>query len=121
MKAKNLGFAGEKIAEDFLRNKKYEILEKNFTVCGGEIDIIARLGKILVFVEVKTRTGKTFGSGDESMNGLKKMRIAHAIQRYLDKIAENEDPDYRVDLIEIDLDPATLKLQNINHYEDIEL
>ena len=50
-----LGERGENVAAKFLRNQGYKILERNYRTSVGEIDIIARDGKTLVFVEVKTR------------------------------------------------------------------
>jgi putative endonuclease len=129
MKAKDLGYAGEEMAVEFLKKKGYEILESNFTIRGGEIDVIARTrnqenkktNNILVFVEVKTRTGDSFGDGEESVNSQKKRRLLRAIDRYLDKHYGNGDPDYRVDIVEIELYPLGGKLKNITHFEDIEL
>ncbi|MBI2638555.1 YraN family protein [Candidatus Peregrinibacteria bacterium] len=121
MKAKTLGYSGETLAAQFLKNKGYEILQNNFTIRGGEIDLIALHGTILIFVEVKTRTNESFGRGEESMNYFKRTRIHRAIERYLDRHGDREDTDYRVDLIEVELDPTTKALKNINHFEDIEL
>lgn len=122
MQAKALGYSGEKLAADYLKNKGYEILDHNFTIRGGEIDLIARQKNILVFVEVKTRTGNSFGYGDESLNRIKKQRIHRAIQNYLEKhMRKLRDPDYRIDLVEIEFDRVVRKLKNITHFEDIEL
>lgn len=121
VKAKELGFSGETLAAHYLQNKGYEILRRNFTIRGGEIDLIAKQAGILVFVEVKTRTNKNFGAGDESINKLKKRRLARTIQRYLDTCVTAQDPDYRVDVVEIELHPVTKKIQRITHFEDIEL
>ena len=116
MKAKTLGTNGENLAAHYLQSKGYEILKNNFTVRGGEIDLVTKQDNTLVFVEVKTRTSSSFGYGDESMNRLKKMRIHRAIQRYLG----DEDTDYRVDLVEIQLEPDKNTLKTINHFEDID-
>lgn len=99
-----------------MQSKGYEILKNNFTVRGGEIDLITKQDNTLVFVEVKTRTSTSFGYGDESMNRLKIMRIHRAIQRYLG----DGDTDYRVDLVEIQLEPDKNTLKTINHFEDID-
>lgn len=121
MKAKTLGYSGEALAAHHLESKGYSIVENNFTIRGGEIDLIAREGNTLVFVEVKTRTKDTFGHGDESMNRLKKARLSRTVHRYLYTKIRDPDPDYRVDLIEIELHPETKKLERINHFKDIEL
>jgi len=121
VKAKTLGYAGETLAAQYLQTKGYQILANNFTIRGGEIDLIAKYKGAFVFVEVKTRTGKSFGEGDESMNGLKKMRLRRAIEQYLNTKIRQPDPDYRADLIEIDLHPETNVIKSLTHFEDIEL
>jgi len=68
-----LGVRGEKTAARFLRRKGYEILRRNFRTRFGEIDIIARDGHTLVFVEVKSRMEGIPGSAGASV-GLKKQR-----------------------------------------------
>lgn len=121
MKAKTLGYSGENLAEKYLMNKGYKILDKNFTVHGGEIDIVAQKDKILVFVEVKTRTSDSFGEGNESVDRHKKKRILYTIQRYIDSKIMHPDPDFRLDIVEIELYPESNKIKNINHFEDIEV
>lgn len=121
MKPKILGAAGEKLAAHYLQNKGYEIITTNFSIRGGEIDILAKHDGVLVFVEVKTRTGDSFGEGSESINGLKRLHMRRAIQKYIYKKMGDKDVDYRVDIIEVELDSKTKALKNINHFEDIEL
>lgn len=120
MKAKTLGFIGEELTAHYLQSKGYKIIQNNFVVKGGEIDIIARQNGLLVFIEVKTRTSDSFGRGEESFNYFKKKRLLTAIYRYLEK-NNCENSDYRIDLIEIELNPDTNSLKNISHFEDVEL
>ena len=120
MQPKPLGYLGEKLAAQYLKTKGFDLIASNFTIKGGEIDIIARDAKTLVFVEVKTRTGDSFGTGEESVSGLKKYRLLRTIQKYLDKNYSAADPDYRIDIIEVELNPATCSLKKISHFEDIE-
>ena len=58
---KEIGKLGEEIATQYLRNKGYKILDRNFMCRQGEIDIVAHTKKELVFVEVKTRTNLSYG------------------------------------------------------------
>ncbi len=60
MNDRKIGTLGEEIAAEFLKSIGYDIVERNFTVKGGEIDIIAADGATLVFVEVKTRNGNEY-------------------------------------------------------------
>ena len=55
LKTKQLGNSGEQFVADFLKNKNFQIISKNFKTKLGEIDLIAQKGEVLAFVEVKTR------------------------------------------------------------------
>ena len=72
MKRRDTGRLGEKIARDFLEKRGYIIIEKNFRTSAGEIDLIARKGEYLVFIEVRTKKSLSFGSPEESVTPLKK-------------------------------------------------
>lgn len=116
-----MGSYGEKLAEKYLRSKGYEILDNNFSVSGGELDLVARKNQILVFIEVKTRTGESFGRGEESFNATKLARMNKAVRRYLCDKKYPENIDYRIDLIEIELAKNNLSLKNLSHFEDLEI
>lgn len=120
MKAKELGYKGEETAAHYLKSKGYEILQNNFTVRGGEIDLIARKNNILIFVEVKTRSNGAFGTGSESVSGFKRMRLRRTAARWLAINRMNDDTDYRLDVIEIMPGAESAGAPNINHIEDIE-
>ena len=62
-----LGNQGEELAANFLKKNKYKIINRNYRTPYGEIDIIARKNKLIVFVEVKTRSTTYFGSGLEAI------------------------------------------------------
>ena len=70
-----LGKEGEALAVSFCRKKGYRILEKNYRTVFGEIDIIARDGEMIVFIEVKTRTDDTFGYPFEAVDARKREKI----------------------------------------------
>ena len=71
----------EGVACDYLKNQGYEILERNYRCRFGEIDIIAREGDFLSFVEVKYRKGKGNGDPGEAIS-LKKQRTIHQVANY---------------------------------------
>jgi len=79
----SLGARGEELAVAFLRKQRYRILERNFTTPLGEIDIIARKGQTLAFVEVKTRSSLAFGSPAEAVGVRKQRQIIKAAKWYL--------------------------------------
>jgi len=79
----NKGQAGEDMAVDFLTGNGMKIVERNFRCPPGEIDIIAKHGQTIVFVEVRTRHTKGFGTPEESITALKRTRLIRAAQWYL--------------------------------------
>jgi putative endonuclease len=94
------GMLGQKAAEDFLREKGCRILERNYRLKSGEIDLIARDGAYIVFVEVKTRGSLRYGAPREAVNAAKQARIIRTAQHYI--IRKNlTDIDLRFDVIEV--------------------
>ncbi len=79
------GAAGEELATDYLVKQGYVILERNFRCKGGEVDIVARDGATLVFVEVKTRRSMAFGVPQLAVTHFKQRQIARAAQVWLAK------------------------------------
>lgn len=80
---KKLGKAGEDRAARFLEKRGYRILERNFRMPFGEIDLIALHQGELVFVEVKTRTSGAFGAPELAVNPRKQQRMVRAALGYL--------------------------------------
>jgi putative endonuclease len=78
-----LGSGGERAAADFLRERGYHVLERNFRCRGGEIDLIALDGGVLVFVEVKVRRTLSRGAPIEAVTLAKQSRVRRAAQEYL--------------------------------------
>ena len=74
---------GEQATADFLVRNGYKILARNYTVRGGEIDIIAIKDGVLHFIEVKTRNGDQYGYPSESVTAAKQLRIKRAAEQYL--------------------------------------
>lgn len=113
-----IGILGEGIAKKFLLSKGYLILGTNFKVRGGEVDIIAKNGKLLIFAEVKTRTNQNFGYPEESFDFRKRHRFQKAVFRYL---SENHyRGSWQADLISIEIDKITKKAK-LRHYQAVEL
>ena len=80
-----IGRDGEDAAEIFLLQKGYKIIERNYRSHQGEVDIIAREGEFLVFVEVKNYSFRSFGTPAGAIRKNKKQSIIHAAQTYLYK------------------------------------
>ncbi len=73
----------EQRAADYLQERGLRIVERNFRCRGGEIDLVARDGDTLVFVEVRARSRQTFGGAAESITAAKQGRILLAARHYL--------------------------------------
>jgi putative endonuclease len=78
-----LGETGENLACRELERRGYTIVARRYRRRGGEIDIIARDGQTIVFVEVKARAGRAFGGGEEAVTWLKRRRITQLAIEYL--------------------------------------
>lgn len=95
-----LGDRGENMAARTLRNKGYKIIVRNFRCEMGEIDIIARDGTTLVFVEVKTRTDDSQAAPQAQVNDHKQNQITKAAKFYLTRYGVPQPPA-RFDVIAI--------------------
>ena len=100
-----LGRWGEKEAAKFLRHLGYDVLEKNFVCPAGEIDIVAREGDELVFVEVKTRTEADFGGPLAAVNATKRRKLALVASSYLARRRAGELP-CRFDVVGVTRKPG---------------
>lgn len=111
-----LGRCGEDIACKYLQNKGYIIYLRNFKCRQGEIDIIARDKKELVFIEVKTRSNKEYGKPVDAVNKAKQKHIYEA-SKYFVYSNHLENNYIRYDVIEI------LKREKyyINHIRNVEI
>ena len=103
------GRAGEMIALKYLIDNKANILETNYRINSGEIDIIAKINDELVFIEVKSRTNIKFGYPAEAVDCRKIRKIVNTAKYYILKNNLNNVP-IRFDVIDI-----YLKDKKINH------
>ncbi len=110
-----LGDRGENMAARELRNKGYKIIVRNFSCEMGEIDIIARDGSTLVFVEVKTRVDDSQVSPEQQVNDHKQHQITKAAKYYLTRYGVPQPPA-RFDVVAIVW--PTGRQPQITHIED---
>ena len=82
---KSLGERGEEIAVAYLKGQNFIIVERNFRCKAGEVDIVARDGKTLVFVEVKARRSLSFGPPQLAVTPFKQRQISKAALTWLAK------------------------------------
>ena len=95
-----VGKKGESVAVRYLKKQGYKIIEQNYRSKAGEIDIIARERKTLVFVEVKTRRTTSYGSPKYAVTPKKKKAISMAALYYL-KMTHQTHADARFDVVSI--------------------
>jgi putative endonuclease len=96
---KPLGSEGEDLAVRFLQKKGYRIVARNYKTPVGEIDIIARDGDTIVFIEVKTRTDISFGYPFEAVNKRKRQKLKNLALLYLKR--QGKESPVRFDVISI--------------------
>ena len=116
MTRKDTGNLGEKLALSFLAKQGYQTLETNYRCKEGEVDIIARDGDCLVFIEVRTKSSRRFGTPEESITDTKKERLKMVASRYRET-HENLPLLWRIDVVAIELDRSG-KLQRIELIEN---
>lgn len=113
----SIGAFGEQVVGEYLRRQGYIIVTTNYKTSYKELDIVARKGNILVFIEVKTRTSLAYGDGTEAMSARKKRDFRQGINRYL---RENRwrAADLRADLVTVLLDRSKGTAQ-VRHFESV--
>ncbi len=116
MKRRELGIRGEKIAQDFLEQNGYIIIETNYRCSEGEIDIVAQTGDTLVFVEVRTKSSRKFGTPEESITH-RKMKRLNAVAAHYGQHRENLPLSQRIDVLAIQMEKSG-KLSRIELIEN---
>lgn len=97
---RQLGSLGEALAAELLRAQGYKIVARNVRTPLGEIDLVARQGEALVFIEVKLRRSLRFGTPGEAVTARKQQRLRRAAQYYLMKHPHKAE-NIRFDVIAI--------------------
>lgn len=110
-KQQQLGQRGETVAARLLKKQRYKILETNYRTRQGEIDIIARDGDTIAFIEVKSRTSEHFGNPKGAVTLQKQRRISMAALQYL-KATRQSEAKARFDVVGISsqTDPPTIEI-----------
>ncbi len=102
MTNKEIGNIGEEFTSKFLESKGCEILARNFTIRGGEIDIIAKKGTVIHFVEVKARKKAPLVSGDQAITKSKIAHIVRTANAYINKFEIDCNCVFDVAIVEVD-------------------
>ena len=117
---RRFGDFGERVAASHLEAKGYQILERNWATREGEIDLIASRGRDLIFVEVRSKQGRNFGTPEESITGRKAQHLRAAAAAYTQQHPD-APPNQRIDAVVIELDAKgrVLRVEQIeNAIED---
>ena len=114
------GSAGEAFVAGRLRRAGYQILDRNWRARGGELDIVALDGDVLVFVEVKVRRGSSVTDAEETVDTRKLRRLLLAGELYVEAHQELADQVWRVDLVAITLDASGV-VRRYTHIENLTL
>jgi putative endonuclease len=110
---RNTGVDAESAACRRLEESGFTVVHRNFRARGGEIDIVARKGELLVFVEVRSRGDAEYGSPEETVDLRKRLRIAAAARQYLAGVSPASWREARFDVIAIE---GTGDAASIRHY-----
>lgn len=110
----SLGKMGENLACSELRRRGYAILARRYRTRHGEIDIIAREGATIVFVEVKARQGDAYGGGGAAVTVWKQQRIVRMATDFLARRGLLEEP-CRFDVVTVDFEGGRPRIEVYTH------
>ena len=99
--SREIGDIGEQATVEFLVKNGYEILKRNYTVRGGEIDIIAKKNSVVAFVEVKTRGKNPLVTGEKAVTEKKRRHIVKTAEHYLNTLDQPCDCRFDVAVVEV--------------------
>jgi len=111
------GQVGEDVVVEWLKKKGFKILERNFRSRWGEVDVVVEKNEVIVFVEVKTKSGERFGEPWEMVNRKKLEQIKRMAKMWCKK--NKWDGACRIDVVGVWLDYG--RVEKIKHWENVEL
>ena len=109
-----LGKQGERIAELFLKKKGFKLVERNYRCAAGELDLIMLDQRVIVFVEVKTRTGIGYGTPLEAVEVRKQQKMIRAAQFFVNAKKLNQR-EARFDVVGISWRGAQPHVEHIEN------
>jgi putative endonuclease len=96
-----LGASGEDAAAAWYESRGYEVVARNWRCREGELDLIVRLGRLIVFCEVKTRSSEAFGAPVEAITYAKRTRLRHLAAKWLEADAPVRPREIRFDVASV--------------------
>ncbi len=119
MHNQNVGRLGERRAEEYYRKNNFTILHKNFRTPFGEIDLICQKQNLLVFVEVKCRSSKLYGTPEEAITKKKLNKLQKSIAYF--QVIYSSCQNIRVDVVSILLSCRSGEVENLTIYENVDV
>jgi putative endonuclease len=113
-----LGRQGELLAREYLKKLGYQVVAENFRTRRGEIDLIARHGKTMVFIEVKTRSAHTHGHPFEAVTSRKQAQLGRVAQEYLSREGGG-DQLARFDVVGVTITSAETRIELVENAFEI--
>jgi len=117
MTKKQLGYLGQKHAEKYLENNNYKIKDVNWTIRGGEIDIVCEKNNQIIFIEVKTQTNYLYGKDTELISYHQQKTLIKTTLLYMQQ--KKLFYDFQIDLIVVEIEKKSNTLEKISHFEDV--
>lgn len=111
-----LGQCGERLAEQHLVSRGYTILARNYRCPAGEMDLVAQAGPMVIFVEVRTRRGRGYGTPEDSITPRKQAHLIAVAQTYLYEHML-DDALWRIDMVAVEMS-AQGELLRVEHIEN---
>jgi len=108
-----VGNWGERVAADYLHERGYKLVARNFRTPYGEIDVVVQKNDFIIFVEVKTRTSSSLGPPEISVTPRKQEHMLAAAEHYAQ---QNEIDHWQIDVIAVEGKPGTKPI--ITHFEN---
>jgi len=112
---KKTGRRGEEMAAAYFARQGYTIIERNWRCATGELDIIMEKEDTLIFVEVRTRSSRRFGTAEESVTPAKQARLVELAQAYLQETEQAAHRPWRIDVAAIRLGPGKPQINHITN------
>lgn len=109
---KQIGKIGEQLACQYLQEEGYQIIQRNFYAKQGEIDIITKQNRTIIFVEVKTRTNEIFGKPADAVHYFKQKHMYQTAKYYLYQ-TKQENKEIRFDVIEVWIQKGKITFHHI--------
>lgn len=108
---KAVGWKGEELAAEYLAKRGFQIVGRNLRTSEGEIDLLAQDGECLVFVEVRTRRSREFGTPEESLTPAKMNRLISVAEAYLEGL--EKQPPWRIDIVAIEMAAPEYRIEHV--------